>query len=141
MSGNEPRVRSGEHLVHEERLLAIKEAEVAAAARQALLIEQLLAEVRGLREDIKVTTGDVHSLKVEQTQLRGELSGLMGTVDTRLKDHDRQLSDIWGKFDSKQSAWAGVVPNIIGTIVAQIVGLSILGGVLYSLLKGSGATP
>lgn len=142
MSGNDPRTRSGEHDHGEaSRLLAIKEQEVANSARQALLIEQLLVEVRGLREDFKVTTNDLNGLKLEQIQLKGEIAKSISTVESRLGDHDRQLSDVWGKFDQKSSAWAGVVPTIIGTVVAQVLGLSILGGVLYSLLKGSGGGP
>jgi archaellum component FlaC len=88
-------------------------------------MDRLETSVKGLRNDIRENLG----------QLQEETDERVLTVEEQIKQH---IAEHLEAEKARKSVWAGVLPGIIASVVASLATATIVGGIVYNVVR---ATP
>lgn len=117
-------------------MMALREDEVRAQTKQAILIEQLVGEVKGLRLDLSNQASDLSRHKEDRAKHEQALALTLANIQHTQTGHTKDIATLFDKHEQKSSAWAGLWPTIIAQMVASLLTTAVMGGILYAAVKG-----
>jgi len=104
---------------------------------QIILLQQLVKGLDGMKNEMSRNTDELRAHKEVFLTQRGEINTKLARLELRMDDAGKQLDSLWGKHEQTASAWVGVVPTVVATIVGSLLTSAIVGGLVYALTKAA----
>jgi len=112
--------------------------EAAQQAKRDLLLRQMhgkLEKIDTTQDSVmqSLTKGDRrmdgidHKIDIHHTELTAQIESVGGKLDGHLKEHAEATK-------TKQSKWAGVMPQIVATVTGALITAAVIGGIVATIV-------